>query len=51
MWKDGNNQTSNVFTLITPLKTHTNTSDISSYIPYTQNKTTKITDKKIVIQE
>ena len=35
-WEDGNNLTSNLFTLITPLTTHTNISDICSYKPYTE---------------
>ena len=35
-WEDGNNLTSNLFTLITPLTAHKNTSDIHvcSYKPY-----------------
>ena len=43
MWEDGNNLTSNLFTLITPLTKHKNTSDIHvcSYKPYTENKTTR----------
>ena len=36
--EDGNNLTSNVFTLITLLTIHTNTSDICSYKPYTEEK-------------
>ena len=35
---DGNNLTSNLFTLITLLTTHKNTSDICSYKPYTEKK-------------
>ena len=38
MWEDGNNLTSNLFTLITSLTTHKNTSDICSYKPYTQKE-------------
>ena len=44
-WEDGNNLTSNLFTLITPLTTHNNTSDICSYKPYTE-KEKKTTKKK-----
>ena len=32
------NLTSNLFTLIIPLTTHNNTSDICSYKPYTEKK-------------
>ena len=35
------NLTSNLFTLIIPLTTHNNTSDICSYKPYTEKKTRK----------
>ena len=44
-WDDGNNNlTSNLFTLITPLTTHKNTSDIHvcSYKPYTEKKEKKV---------
>ena len=39
-WEDGNNLTSNLFTLITPLTTHKNTSGIHvcSYKPYIEKK-------------
>ena len=37
-WEDGNNLTSNLFILIASLTTHTNTSDICSYKPYTEKK-------------
>ena len=55
-WEDGNNNlTSNLFTLITPLTTHKNTSDIHvcSYKPYTEKKREKsnnnIRKNKIII--
>ena len=46
--EDGNNLTSNLFTLITPLTTHKNTSDIHvcSYKTYAQKGTTKKKNKK-----
>ena len=41
-WEDGNNLTSNLFTLITPLAmSHKTTSDICSYKPYTEKKEQK----------
>ena len=54
-WEDGNNNlTSNLFTWITPLTTHKNTSDIHvcSYKPYTEKNEKKvilILEKKIII--
>ena len=42
-WEDGNNLTSNLFTLITPLTTHKNTSDmhVCSYKLYTEKNNEK----------
>ena len=45
MLEDGNNLTSNLFTLITPLTTHKNTSDICSYKPYTEKEERKNNEK------
>ena len=41
------NLTSNLFTLIIPLTTHNNTSDICSYKPYTEKKRGKKKNFKI----
>ena len=50
-WEDGNNLTSNLFTLIIPLTTHNNTSDICSYKPYTdKEKKRKTKEKKIILK-
>ena len=48
-WEDGNNLNSNLFTLITPLTTHKNTSDIHvcSYKPYIEKKQRKKNNNNI----
>ena len=46
--EDGNNLTSNLFPLITPLTTHKNTSDICSYKPYIEKKMEKKKHTKTV---
>ena len=49
-WEDGNNLTSNLLTLITPLTTHKNTSDmhVCSYKFYTEKKQR---EKKIILKK